>query len=194
VEFEPPHPAAASPSGILATKRWPPGMGLTLRLTWSRYRQVRAPSFSPAVPPACHKQRAPAVSSGQPRSLRGGRWAGHTSLTWGGGGGRNCMACKRSGVQIPSAPPQSTRGNAAPGQPQPAAVPQQTPVWQARRQHRAPPGNLNARPISSDVSVATPGPGGGWRGPPYPGHGDAARASGPGAGYRVVRPWPVASI
>jgi hypothetical protein len=50
----------------------------------------------PAVPPTCHKQRSPAVSSGQPRSLRRGRWAGRPSLTWGGGGGRNCMACKRS--------------------------------------------------------------------------------------------------
>ena len=28
------------------------------------------PSFSPAVPPACHKQRARAVASGQSRSLR----------------------------------------------------------------------------------------------------------------------------
>jgi len=55
-----------------------------------------AESFSPAVPPACHKQRARAVSSGQSRSLRGTRWAGRTSLTCGGGGGRNCMACKGS--------------------------------------------------------------------------------------------------
>jgi hypothetical protein len=33
-----------------------------------------------------------------------------------------------------------------------------------------------------------------WRGPPDPEHGDAARASGPGAGYRVARPGPVASL
>jgi hypothetical protein len=59
-------------------------------------REVRASSSSPAVPPACHKQRSPAVCSGQSRSLREGRWAGRTSLTWGGGGGRNCMACKGS--------------------------------------------------------------------------------------------------
>jgi hypothetical protein len=32
-----------------------------------------------------------------------------------------------------------------------------------------------------------------WRGPPDPDHGDAARASGPGAGSRVVRPRPLAS-
>jgi len=46
---------------------------------------------------ACHKQRARAVSSGQSRSLREGRWAGRPSLTWCGGGARNCMACKGSG-------------------------------------------------------------------------------------------------
>jgi hypothetical protein len=51
----------------------------------SRYRQVRAASFLPAVPPACHKQRSPAVSSGQSRSLEGGRWAGlnGSDLGWG---------------------------------------------------------------------------------------------------------------
>jgi hypothetical protein len=53
-------------------------------------------SFSPAVPPTCHKQRSPAVCSGQPRSLGEGRWAERTPLTWGGGGGRHCMACKGS--------------------------------------------------------------------------------------------------
>jgi hypothetical protein len=49
-----------------------------------------------AVPPTCHKQRSRAVCSGQPRSLRGAQWAGLTALTWGGEGGRNCMACKGS--------------------------------------------------------------------------------------------------
>ena len=38
----------------------------------------------PAVPPACQKERAPAVSSGQSRSLREVRDAGHMPLTWGG--------------------------------------------------------------------------------------------------------------
>ena len=57
-------------------------------------------SFSPAVPPTCHKQRSPAVSSGQSRSLGEGGLAGHTPLTWGGGGGRNCMTCKRSRLVI----------------------------------------------------------------------------------------------
>jgi hypothetical protein len=49
-----------------------------------------------AVPPTCHKQRSPAVCSGQSRSLGEGGLAGRTPLTWGGGGGRNCMACKGS--------------------------------------------------------------------------------------------------
>jgi hypothetical protein len=35
----------------------------------TRRREVRTSSFSPAVPPTCHKQRSPAVSSGQSRSL-----------------------------------------------------------------------------------------------------------------------------
>jgi hypothetical protein len=65
----------------------------------SRRRQVEASPSSPAVPPACHKQRARAVTSGQSQSLRGGRWAGRTpSPGW--GGGRNCMACKRSRSQV----------------------------------------------------------------------------------------------
>jgi hypothetical protein len=96
VEFESPHPCRREPSGLLPTRRWSPGTDLTQESSWSRSGQGRAPSFSPAVPPACHKQRAPAVSSGQSRSLRGGRRAGHQLLTWGKGGGRNCMACKRS--------------------------------------------------------------------------------------------------
>jgi hypothetical protein len=74
-----------------------------------RRRQARASSFVPAVPPTCHKQRSSPVRSGQPRSLRGGRWAGRTSLTWGWGGGRNCMACKGSQVQSPSVSPRQQR-------------------------------------------------------------------------------------
>jgi hypothetical protein len=54
------------------------------------------------VPPTCHKQRSPAVFSGQSRSVEEDRWAGCGALTWGGGDGRNCMACKGSGVQISS--------------------------------------------------------------------------------------------
>ena len=39
-------------------------------------------SCSPAVPHMCHKQRSPAVSSGQSRSLTEDRWTGRRSLTW----------------------------------------------------------------------------------------------------------------
>jgi hypothetical protein len=81
----------------LAPRRWvTPGTDLTLWTIWSRRRQVRASSFSPAVPPACHKQRSPAVSSGQSRSLRYGRCAGRWPLTWAAGPPKNCMACKGS--------------------------------------------------------------------------------------------------
>jgi hypothetical protein len=69
-----------------------------------------ASPFSPAVPPACHKQRSPAVSSGQPRSLTEGLCAWQASLTWGGGGGRNCMACKGSPVVSVVARRQLTAG------------------------------------------------------------------------------------
>jgi hypothetical protein len=68
--------------------------------SWSR-RHIDASSFLPAVPPACHKQRSPAVSSGQSGLLEGDRWLGAGCLTWGGGGGRNCMACTRSRLEFP---------------------------------------------------------------------------------------------
>jgi hypothetical protein len=73
------------PSGLLPTMQWSPGTGPTLRPGWSRRRQARASSFVSAVPPTCHKQRSPAVRSGQSRSLRGGRWAGCpvSDLGWG---------------------------------------------------------------------------------------------------------------
>jgi hypothetical protein len=87
-------PGCREPSGPLPTRRLSPRTGLTLRSSMSRRRQVRASSSSAAVPPACHKQRSIAVSSGQSRSHRGGRCAGRTLLTWGGRGARNCMACK----------------------------------------------------------------------------------------------------
>ena len=80
----------------LPTRRWSPRTGLTLWTSWEPLPPRARWSFSSAVPPACHKQRSPAVSSGQSRSLHAGRWAGRTCLTWGGGGGRNCMVRKRS--------------------------------------------------------------------------------------------------
>ena len=88
------------PSGLYQRCRGHPGAGLTLRPCRSRRRQARASSCSPAVPPTCHKQRSRAVCSGHSRSLPGGRCAGRTALTWGGGGGRHCMACKGSGGRI----------------------------------------------------------------------------------------------
>jgi hypothetical protein len=71
--------------------------GLTLQTSWEpSLLRAEQSSFSPAVPPTCHKQRSPTVSSGHSRSLKGGPWARRTSLTCGGGAARNCMACKGS--------------------------------------------------------------------------------------------------
>jgi hypothetical protein len=72
------------------------GDGPTQRTSWGPRRQIRASSYSPPVPLACHEQRSRAVSSGQSRSLRDGRCAGGGPLTWTVGTARNCMACKRS--------------------------------------------------------------------------------------------------
>jgi hypothetical protein len=69
-----------------------------------RRRHERAASLSPAVPPACHKQRSRAVSSGQSRSLGEGPLAGHAALTWPALAPRNCMACKGSSSKDPSIP------------------------------------------------------------------------------------------
>jgi hypothetical protein len=80
----------------LPTRRWSPRTGLTLWTSWEPLPPRARWSFSSAVPPACHKQRSPAVSSGQSRSLETTVALGSGSLTWGGGGGRNCMACKGS--------------------------------------------------------------------------------------------------
>jgi hypothetical protein len=71
-------------------------------------------SCSPAVPPACHNQRSPAVSHGHSRSLRGGRWAGRAPLTWGRGVDRNCMACKGSGTGSASGVGQQMGSNRPP--------------------------------------------------------------------------------
>jgi hypothetical protein len=98
---ESPHPAAASPLGSCHEAVGHRGRASPYGRAGSRRRQARASSFSPAVPPMCHKQRSPALSSGQSRSLGEGGCAGRTPLTWGGGVGRNCMACKGSGIQIP---------------------------------------------------------------------------------------------
>jgi hypothetical protein len=49
--------------------------------------------------------RSRAVCSGQSRSLETTVALGSGSLTWGGGGGRTCMACKGSSVRIDPAVP-----------------------------------------------------------------------------------------
>jgi hypothetical protein len=61
-------PTAASPPGSCPRGGGHRGRGLTCGRAGSRRRRVRGASFfSPAVPPACHTQRSPAVSSGQSR-------------------------------------------------------------------------------------------------------------------------------
>ena len=90
-----PHPAAASPPGSCPRgggRRGPSHPVSELGAVATRWAVW---SFLAAVPSTCHMQRSPAVTSGQPRSLEAGRWAGRPALTWGGGGGRNCMACNR---------------------------------------------------------------------------------------------------
>jgi hypothetical protein len=91
--FKSPPRAGASPPGSCPRggghrrRALPSGRGE------SRRREVRALSFLPAVPPACHKQRYPADSHGHSNEAVG---LGAPPLTWGGGAGRNCVACKRS--------------------------------------------------------------------------------------------------
>jgi hypothetical protein len=55
---------------------------LALYASWEPYLQVRASSFSPAVPPASHKQRSRAVSRGQSRSFGTTVALCRVSLTW----------------------------------------------------------------------------------------------------------------
>ena len=90
--------------GLLPTMQWSPGERASPSgVSWgSRRCQVEVSLFAPAVPPT-HKQRARAVSSGQSRSLEEDRWTGRRALTWGGGGGRNCITCKGSGAITSSA-------------------------------------------------------------------------------------------
>jgi hypothetical protein len=90
-------PGCRKPSGLLPARRWvtedgpqPPDELGAVAATCERSL------FSLAVPPACHKQWARAVSSGQSRSLRDGRCAGRWPMTWTVGTVRHCMACKSS--------------------------------------------------------------------------------------------------
>jgi hypothetical protein len=70
-------PGCREPSRLLAARRWviedgpyPPNELGAVAVTCEQS------SFPPAVPPTCHKQRSPAVCSGQSRSLREASQAG----------------------------------------------------------------------------------------------------------------------
>jgi len=89
-------PGCREPSRLLPARRWITEDGPHPPNELGAAAMCERSSFSPAVPPTCHKQRSPAVHSGQSRSLREGRPAGHTLLTCGGWAARNCMACKGS--------------------------------------------------------------------------------------------------
>ena len=69
----------------LPTKWWPPGIRPHPAVELETSPPGGNPHSSPAVPPACHKQRSRAVCSGQSRSIGGGRWAGLRlpDLGWG---------------------------------------------------------------------------------------------------------------
>jgi hypothetical protein len=89
----------------LPTRRWSPRTGLTQQQSWSHAaRCERRRSHRPCHPRATSSghERYAAVNHGHSKQAVG---LGSGALTWGRGGGRNCMACKGSGVQIPSAPP-----------------------------------------------------------------------------------------
>jgi hypothetical protein len=67
-EFESPHRTAVSPTGSCPRHSSHRGPASPSERARSRRRQARVSSFSPAVPPACHEQRAQAVPSGYPRT------------------------------------------------------------------------------------------------------------------------------
>ena len=87
---------------------------------------------------------------------RDDRCPGPGSLTWGWGGGRNCMACKGSGVQIPSAPPQ-VKGLSAVDHPRIPAPAQQirSNSGATRCPHAIPPDHLCV--LRSDAILDVPG-------------------------------------
>jgi len=93
-------PSYREPFGLMAARRWSPGAGLPLWPSWSHRRQVkhrrpRRPCHLRAI--SSGHERYPADSHGQLKEAVG--LAG-SSLTWGGGAGRNCMARKRSGQNL----------------------------------------------------------------------------------------------
>ena len=100
--FEPPHPNSCGGPAALVNEagghqgRASPPVELVTIAAMYEATLVLAGRATP-----CHKQRSRAVCGGQSWSLREGRSAGSMPLTWGGGGGRNCMACKRSSLYRP---------------------------------------------------------------------------------------------
>jgi hypothetical protein len=143
-------PGCREPFGSWPRSGWSPKTGLTLWLRWepSLPGAERRRSCRPCHPRAISSghQRYPADNHGHSEWTDG---LGSTVLTCGGRGARNCMACKGSGVQIPSAPPQ-VRGRIRP-QPSPDRPPQAAD-WQQ------PP---SSRPIRRPPERHTGGAG--WR-------------------------------
>jgi hypothetical protein len=94
---ESPPPGCREPSGLLPTRQWSPGTALTLWASWvpspsgAEHHRSRRPCHPRAI--SSGHQRYPADNHGHFEKLDG---LGSTALTWGGGGPRNCMACKGS--------------------------------------------------------------------------------------------------
>jgi hypothetical protein len=122
---------AGAGAGLMAgspdrpASRWPRSPG---GRQWND-RRSRRPCHPRAI--SSGHERYPAVSHGQFEEAGG---LGAPPLTWGGGGGRNCMACKGSGVQIPSAPPQ-VRG---PFRPERSRIPALAQQIRSNRAHVRP--------------------------------------------------------
>jgi hypothetical protein len=111
-------PGFREPFRALANEKWltedgpHPLAGLgAIAARWKPRRSCR-----PCHPRAISggHQRYPADNHGHSQKTSG---QGAPPLTWGRGEGRNCMACKGSGVQIPSAPPPHRGRSAAVSRP-----------------------------------------------------------------------------
>jgi hypothetical protein len=90
-------PGCRESCGLLPTRRSVTEDGPHPLVSWGAVAaRCEASSLSPIVPPACHKQRSPAVSSGQPRSAGENRCAAPGVADLGDHDRPNCMECKRS--------------------------------------------------------------------------------------------------
>jgi hypothetical protein len=114
---ESPPPGCREPSGLLPTRQWSPGTALTLWASWvpspsgAEHHRSRRPCHPRAI--SSGHQRYPADNHGHFEKLDG---LGSTALTWGGGGPRNCMACKgsRLGSALPCPAGRSVPGRGGP--------------------------------------------------------------------------------